>query len=93
MFSVVIYGDKSGDIHAAQFTHENITAGVAAVRALLPSANAFSTLDTVVSAHSLNSIYGRVIAYTAIYEGTSFTTLSNALNGRTCVVTFEIVHN
>jgi len=37
-----------------------------------------SALDTIVSAHPLNTIYGRVIAYTAIYEGTSFATLSSA---------------
>ncbi|KAF8634354.1 hypothetical protein AX15_000965 [Amanita polypyramis BW_CC] len=78
VFSVAFYGEQSGDMRGVQFTHENITAGVAAVRALLPSASAFSTLDTIVSAHSLSSIYGRVIAYTAIYEGTSFTTLPGA---------------
>ena len=53
-------------------THENLTAGVAAVRALLPASHVFSPLDTVVSAYSMNSAFGRAIAYTAIHEGTSF---------------------
>ena len=52
-----------------------MTAGVTAVRAVLPSSHAFSPLDTIISAHSMNTAYGRAIAYTAIYEGTSFASL------------------
>lgn len=53
-------------------THENLTAGVAAVRALLPASHVFSPLDTIVSAYSMNTAYGRAVAYTGIHEGTSF---------------------
>lgn len=59
-------------------THENLTAGVAAVRALLPLSHAISPLDTLASSHSLSTAYGRAIAYTAIFEGTSFATLMSS---------------
>ncbi|ETW85453.1 hypothetical protein HETIRDRAFT_407493 [Heterobasidion irregulare TC 32-1] len=36
-----------------------------------------SALDTLVSAHSLSTAFGRTVAYTALYEGTSFATLSS----------------
>ncbi|KAK7029740.1 acetyl-CoA synthetase [Favolaschia claudopus] len=78
VFTVSFFSSESGHIQGAQLTHENITAGVAAVRALLPLSHAFSQLDTVVSAHTLSSAYGRAIAYTAIYEGTSFATLESS---------------
>lgn len=55
-----------------------MTAGIAAVRALLPASHAFSPLDTIVSAHSMNTAYGRAVAYTAIYEGTSFASLPSS---------------
>jgi long-chain acyl-CoA synthetase len=56
-------------------THENLTAGVAGVRALLPASHVFSPLDTVISAYSMNTAYGRAIAYTAIHEGISFASI------------------
>ena len=77
VFSVSFHEGQSG-LGSTKFTHENVTAGVAAVRSMLPTSNMLSVLDTIVSAHPLNTIYGRVIAYTAIYEGTSFATLSSA---------------
>lgn len=78
VFSVSFHEEQSGGLGSTKFTHENVTAGVAAVRAMLPSSNMLSALDTIVSAHPLNTIYGRVIAYTALYEGTSFATLFSA---------------
>ncbi|KAF7322810.1 Acetyl-CoA synthetase [Mycena chlorophos] len=78
VFTVSFFSTESGQIQGAQLTHENITAGVAAVRALLPLSHAFSQLDTVVSAHSLSTAYGRAVAYTALYEGTSFATLNSS---------------
>ncbi|KAJ7752042.1 hypothetical protein B0H16DRAFT_1547206 [Mycena metata] len=78
VFTISFYSSESGHIQGAQITHENITAGVAAVRALLPLSHAFSPLDTVVSAHSLGTAYGRAIAYTALFEGTSFATLESS---------------
>ncbi|KAF7338450.1 Acetyl-CoA synthetase [Mycena venus] len=78
VFTVSFFSSESGHIQGAQLTHENITAGVAAVRALLPLSHAFSQLDTIVSAHSMGTAYGRAIAYTAIYEGTSFATLESS---------------
>ncbi|KAF8212433.1 hypothetical protein K438DRAFT_1567350 [Mycena galopus ATCC 62051] len=78
VFTVSFFSSESGHIQGAQLTHENITAGVAAVRALLPLSYAFSQLDTIVSAHSMGTAYGRAIAYTAIYEGTSFASLESS---------------
>ncbi|KAJ8521003.1 hypothetical protein ONZ45_g2237 [Pleurotus djamor] len=77
VFTTSFYTSKSGEICGARLTHENFTAGVAAVRALLPLSNAISPLDTIVSAHSLGSAFGRVVAYTALYEGTSFAMLAS----------------
>ena len=78
MFTVSFFASDSGHIQGAQLTHENLTAGAAAVRALLPLSHAFSQLDTVVSAHSMSTSYGRAIAYTALFEGTSFATLESS---------------
>ncbi|KAF8964661.1 hypothetical protein BDZ97DRAFT_1814951 [Flammula alnicola] len=78
VFTVSFYETESGQVHGAQFTHENMTAGVAAVRALFPLSNALSPLDTIVSAHSMSTAYGRAIAYTAIYEGTSFASVPSS---------------
>jgi len=75
VFTVSFYQSESGQVHGAQLTHENITAGVASIRALLPLSNALSPLDTILSAHSMSTAYGRAIAYTAIYEGTSFASI------------------
>lgn len=67
----------SGELCAASLTHENLTAGVASVRALLPLSGAMSPLDTLVSGHSLSTAYGRAVAYTAVFEGTNFATLKS----------------
>jgi long-chain acyl-CoA synthetase len=80
------FSNEAGQLQVAQLTHENMTAGVAATRSLLPISHALSPLDTIVSAFSLSTAYGRVIAYTAIYEGASFATLPSSktyhLDGR-----------
>ncbi|KAJ7098104.1 hypothetical protein B0H15DRAFT_879460 [Mycena belliarum] len=78
VFTVAFFASKSGHIEGAQLTHENMTAGVAAVRAMLPLSHAFSQLDTIVSAHSMSTAYGRVVAYTALFEGMSFATLESS---------------
>jgi len=65
-------------IQGTQITHANITAGVAAIHALLPAATTFTPLDTIVSAYSLSTTFGRTIAYTALYEGASFATLASS---------------
>lgn len=65
----------SGERRGVQLTHENFTSGVTAIKALFHPAINLSTLDTIVSAHSLSTPYGRAIAYTALFEGASFTTL------------------
>jgi acyl-CoA synthetase (AMP-forming)/AMP-acid ligase II len=78
VFTVSFFSSESGHLQGAQLTHENITAGVAAVRALFPLSHAFSQLDTIVSAHSMGTAYGRAIAYTAIYEGASFASLESS---------------
>ncbi len=78
VFTVSFFSSPSGELQAASFTHENLTAGVASARALLPLSGAISPLDTIVSAHSLSTAYGRAVAYTAIYEGTNFATLKSS---------------
>ncbi|KAL0579964.1 hypothetical protein V5O48_002048 [Marasmius crinis-equi] len=78
VFTVSFFANESGQLQAAQFTHENMTAGVSATRSLLPMAHSLTSLDTVVSSHSLSTAYGRAIAYTAIFEGTSFATFESA---------------
>ena len=60
-----------------EFTQQNLTAGVAATRSLLPVSSPLTPLDTIVSAFPLSTPYGRTIAYTAVYEGTSFATLDS----------------
>ncbi|KAF4615268.1 hypothetical protein D9613_002796 [Agrocybe pediades] len=77
-FSISFYETEAGHIQGAQLTHENITAGVAAVKALFPASNALSQLDTIVSAHSMSTPFGRAIAYAAIYEGTSFANIPSS---------------
>lgn len=74
MFTLSVYEEVDGEVYGAQLTHENVTAAVAAVRALFPTAP-LSSLDTVLSAHPLSTAFGRAVAYTAIYEGTSFATI------------------
>lgn len=78
MYTTSFYMTPSGKVQGAQLTHENFTAGVAAIRALFPAAMALSSLDTVVSAFPLSTAYGRAIAYTAIHEGTSFATVPSS---------------
>ncbi|OBZ75164.1 Long-chain-fatty-acid--CoA ligase 5 [Grifola frondosa] len=78
VFTVSFFSTPSGELQGTQLTHENLTAGVAATRALLPLSTAMSSLDTIISAFSLSTPYGRAVAYTAIYEGTSFATLESS---------------
>ncbi|KAI0693739.1 acetyl-CoA synthetase-like protein [Cytidiella melzeri] len=78
VFTVSFYATPSGAIRGAQLTHENITAGITAIRALFPSSGALSSLDTIVSSHSLSTAYGRAVAYTAIYEGANFATVASS---------------
>jgi len=75
VFSVSFFTSQSGELQGAQLTHENLTAGVAAIRALVPLSGAMSQLDTLVSAFPLNTPYGRAVAYTALYEGANFATM------------------
>lgn len=78
IFSVSFYASPSGELRGAQLTHENITAGVAAIRALLPPSGPISALDTIASAHSLSTAFGRTVAYTAVFEGANFATFSSS---------------
>ena len=78
VFTASFYRDTNNEVRAAYLTHQNITAGVTAIRAILPSSAPLSALDTVISGHSLSTAFGRTIAYTALYEGTSFATLESA---------------
>ncbi|KAH8107160.1 acetyl-CoA synthetase-like protein [Cristinia sonorae] len=78
VFTVSFFSGSSGGLSAVSLTHENLTAGVASARALLPLSGAISPLDTLVSGHSLSTAYGRAIAYTAVFEGTNFATLRSS---------------
>lgn len=75
VFTVSFFESSPGQIQGVHLTHENITAGVSAIRGLLPASHALSAFDTISSVHSLSSAYGRAVAYTAIHEGTSFATI------------------
>ncbi|KAH9946257.1 acetyl-CoA synthetase-like protein [Epithele typhae] len=77
VYTVAFHRSSSGICEGVQFTHQHLTAGVAATRALLPPSSAMSPLDTILSTHSLSTPYGRAIAYTALYEGTGFTTVES----------------
>ncbi|KAF9227980.1 hypothetical protein BS17DRAFT_774561 [Gyrodon lividus] len=77
-FTLVFFETSFGDLQGVRFTHSNFTAGVTAIRSLFPPSIALSTLDTVVSGHSLNTPFGRAVAYTALYECASFATLESA---------------
>jgi len=78
VFTVSFFETETGHVQGAQLTHENMTAGVAATRALFPLSHALSPLDTLVSAYPLSTAYGRSIAYTAIFEGANFATLASS---------------
>ncbi|KAF9653146.1 acetyl-CoA synthetase-like protein [Thelephora ganbajun] len=79
VFTIAFSKTPSGTgFQAVQFTQQNLTAGVAATRSLLPVSSPFTPLDTIVSAFSLSTPYGRTIAYTAVYEGTCLATLNSA---------------
>ncbi|KAL4067573.1 hypothetical protein V8B97DRAFT_1868703 [Scleroderma yunnanense] len=77
-YTVAFFETPTGELRGVRFTHENMTSGVAAIRALLPPSIALSNLDTIISSHSLSTPYGRGIAYTALYENANFATLDSA---------------
>ncbi|KAG2041944.1 hypothetical protein BDR03DRAFT_890760 [Suillus americanus] len=74
-YTVSFFETPSGEMRCVQLSHENFTSGVTAIKALFPAAINLSTLDTIVSSHSLSTPYGRAIAYAALFEGASFATL------------------
>ncbi|KAG2061489.1 acetyl-CoA synthetase-like protein [Suillus hirtellus] len=74
-YTVSFFETPSGGVQCVQLSHENFTSGVTAIKALFPSTINISTLDTIVSSHSLSTPYGRAIAYAALFEGASFATL------------------
>ncbi|KAH9967940.1 acetyl-CoA synthetase-like protein [Russula dissimulans] len=78
VFTMSFYRDTNNEVRASHLTHQNITAGVTAIRGLLPTSASLSALDTITSAHSLSTAFGRTVAYTALYEGTSFATLESS---------------
>ena len=77
MFTVSFYASETGQLQGAHLTHSNFIAGVAASRTLLTLSNGISSLDTIASAHSLSTSFGRAVAYTAIFEGSNFATLDS----------------
>ncbi|OCB84357.1 hypothetical protein A7U60_g9037 [Sanghuangporus baumii] len=75
IFSVSFYPGPNNELKATRLTHQNLTAGVAATRALFPLTGAISSSDSIVSSHSLSTSFGRAIAYTALYENAHFSTI------------------
>ncbi|KAL5490430.1 hypothetical protein ACEPAI_5263 [Sanghuangporus weigelae] len=75
IFSVSFYPGPKNELKATRLTHQNLTAGVAATRALFPLTGAISSSDSIVSSHSLSTSFGRAIAYTALYENAHFSTI------------------
>lgn len=76
VFTISFFESSSPrQIQGVHLTHENVTAGVAAIRAIFPPSHVINALDTISSVHSLSGAYGRAVAYTALYEGTSFATI------------------
>ncbi|KAK7693285.1 hypothetical protein QCA50_002852 [Cerrena zonata] len=78
VFTVTFFSSSDGQLRGNSLTHENITAGVTSTRALLPLSGAISPLDTIVSAHTMSTAFGRAVAYTALFEGTNFATLKSS---------------
>ncbi len=74
MFTLAVYEVVDGVVFGAQLTHENVTAAVAAVRALFPPLRSRRWILSC-RQHPLSTAFGRAVAYTAIYEGTSFATV------------------
>ncbi|KZO95209.1 acetyl-CoA synthetase-like protein [Calocera viscosa TUFC12733] len=76
VFSVNFYATSSdGHPVGAELTHQSLTAGVTAVMNLFPSGKSLTTSDTVISAFSLASPFGRAVAYAAVYNGAAFATV------------------
>ncbi|KAG9318430.1 hypothetical protein JVU11DRAFT_521 [Chiua virens] len=73
-FTLAFFETSDGTLQGVRFAHSNFTSGVTAIKALFPPSIALSSLDTVVSGHSLSTPFGRAVAYTALYECASFAT-------------------
>ncbi|KAF8845018.1 acetyl-CoA synthetase-like protein [Paxillus ammoniavirescens] len=76
-FTLIFYETPFGDLQGVRFTHSNFTSGVTAIRLLFPPSIALSSLDTIVSGHSLSTPFGRAVAYMALYECASFATMDS----------------
>ncbi|KIM28964.1 hypothetical protein M408DRAFT_329011 [Serendipita vermifera MAFF 305830] len=76
--SAHFYANENGVLRGAQFTHQNVVAGTTATINIFPTSQPWSESDSVVSAHSLSTPYGRSILYAALYTGSHFTTLPSS---------------
>ncbi|KAI6108494.1 AMP-dependent synthetase/ligase [Pisolithus croceorrhizus] len=77
LYMLTFFEAPSGRMQAVQFTHENMTSGVAAIQALFPPSMALSSIDIIVSNHSLSTPYGLAIVYSTLHEGMSFVTIDS----------------
>ncbi|KZT59819.1 acetyl-CoA synthetase-like protein [Calocera cornea HHB12733] len=76
VISVTFYGNAAdGRPIGAEITHQNLTAGVTAVMNLFASGKSITATDTIISAFSLASPFGRAVAYAAVYNGAAFATV------------------
>ncbi|KAG8831329.1 hypothetical protein FRC17_003282 [Serendipita sp. 399] len=75
--SAHFYAVESGKLRGVQFTHQNIVAGATAILNAFPTSTPWTEQDTILSAHSLSTPYGRSILYAALYCGANFATFSS----------------
>ncbi|EJD05963.1 uncharacterized protein FOMMEDRAFT_119392 [Fomitiporia mediterranea MF3/22] len=78
IYSVSFYPGPNHELKATRLTHQNMTAGVTATRALFPLSGAISESDSIASSHSLSTPFGRAVAYTALYENAHFSTIDTS---------------
>ncbi|KAI6110367.1 hypothetical protein EDD16DRAFT_1810153 [Pisolithus croceorrhizus] len=76
-YMLTFFEAPSGRMQAVRFMHENMTFGVAAIQTLFPPSMALSSVDIIMSNHSLSTPYGLAIAYSALHENMSFVTIDS----------------
>ncbi|KAF9514878.1 hypothetical protein BS47DRAFT_1392137 [Hydnum rufescens UP504] len=93
LFSTTFYDEHNEIPIGVQLTHQNLTAGPAAVRQFFTLTTPLSSSSTVLSAFPLSTPFGRAIAYYALFEGCNFATLNSTslLNGSVSPSLDEIV--
>jgi len=79
VITVAFHSVSNGVPQGTKITHENVVAGVTATRVLPPLNDLLTPADMVYSAYSPSTALGRTILYTALYEGTHFSTTQSTV--------------